>query len=93
MAQLHMLKDRVELLQMITELENRIELLNNDIIVDRELMRELIDNQKLRSEVHRDIERVWMFDSSFSLTPDEDIKERTELIEKVFYKIANAWID
>jgi hypothetical protein len=54
---------------------------------------ELEEYRKLKSEVHKDIEKVWMYDSSFSLTPNEDIKERSELIEKVFYKIANEWID
>jgi sialic acid synthase SpsE len=58
-----------------------------------ELETELKEYSKLKSEVHSDIEKVWMFDSSFSLTPNEDIKERSELIEKVFYKIANEWID
>ena len=58
-----------------------------------ELETELEEYRKLKSSVHKDIEKVWMYDSSFSLTPNEDIKERSELIEKVFYKIANQWID
>ena len=58
-----------------------------------EQLQELEEYRKLKSETHRDIEKVWMYDSSFSLTPNEDIKERSELIEKVFYKIANQWID
>ena len=79
--------------EIFEELQTELKELNEQIVVDKELMQELIDNKILRSEVHKDIEKVWMFDSSFSLTPDEDIKERTELIEKVFYKIANEWID
>jgi hypothetical protein len=64
-------------------------------LVDKitELETQLEEYRKLKSEVHKDIEKVWMYDSSFSLTPNEDIKERNEIIEKVFYKIANQWID
>ena len=70
--------------------EHKIQILSNII---EELETELEEYRKLKSSVHKDIEKVWMFDSSFSLTPNEDIKERSELIEKVFYKIANEWID
>ena len=70
--------------------EHKIQILSNII---EELETELEEYRKLKSSVHKDIEKVWMFDSSFSLTPNEDIKERSELIEKVFYKIANQWID
>ena len=76
----------------IEELENRIKDLNEQIIVDRELMRELIDLQTLKTEVHSDIERVWMYDADGDLDNDDRLK-RDYLIEKVFYTIANEWID
>jgi predicted nucleic acid-binding Zn-ribbon protein len=49
---------------------------------------------KLKSEVHSDIEKVWMFDAT--LTKDLSAyhkRKRNEAIERVFYKIANQWID
>ena len=76
----------------IEELENRIKDLNEQIVVDRELMRELIDLQTLKTEVHSDIERVWMYDADGDLDNDDRLK-RDYLIEKVFYTIANEWID
>ena len=56
---------------------------------------------KLKSECHKDIERVWSIDTYPSLNSDggdEKLlkqlkKERKEIIESVFYKIANKWID
>lgn len=47
---------------------------------------------KLRSEVHKDIEKVWMYDGSFPLN-QISMEERAKLIERVFYKVANEWID
>jgi hypothetical protein len=84
MAELHMLKDRVDLLNYIKELEN-------DIKVDKELMDELLQTRILQSEVHSDIEKVWMYDSSFPLN-EVSMEERAKLIERVFYKVANQWI-
>lgn len=78
----------------IEELENRIKDLNEQIIVDRELMRELIDLQILKTEVNSDIEKVWMYDAT--LTKDLSSyqkRKRSEAIERVFYKVANEWID
>lgn len=78
----------------IEELENRIKDLNEQIVVDRELMRELIDLQTLKTEVHYDIEKVWMYDAT--LTKDLSSyqkRKRSETIERVFYKVANEWID
>ena len=76
MAELHMLKDRVDLLNYIKELEEQLK-----------------DYKKLQSEVHKDIERVWSIDSyDYSHNP-YDIKERKEIIERVFYKVANEWLD
>jgi chromosome segregation ATPase len=53
---------------------------------------ELKDYKNLQSEVHKDIEKVWMYDSSHPLNDVGEI-ERTKLIERVFYKIANEWLD
>jgi hypothetical protein len=47
---------------------------------------------KLKSEIHKDIEKVWMYDTSQPLSESSEI-ERLKLIERVFYKIANEWID
>jgi len=75
MAELHMLKDRVDLLDYIKELEEQLK-----------------DYKNLQSEVHKDIEKVWMYDSSFPLN-EVSMEERAKLIERVFYKIANEWLD
>ena len=53
---------------------------------------ELQDYRKLKSETHRDIEKVWMYDGSFPLN-QISMEERAKLIERVFYKVANQWID
>jgi hypothetical protein len=47
---------------------------------------------KLRSEVFDDIRKVWMYDTSQPLSESSEI-ERLKLIERVFYKVANEWID
>jgi len=57
-----------------------------------ELETQLQEYRKLQSEVHTDIEKVWMYDSSFPLNK-VSMEERAKLIERVFYKIANEWID
>ena len=86
MAKLHVFKDKVELLETITELEK-------DIKVDKELMDELLQTRILQSEVHSDIEKVWMYDATLTkdLSPYQK-RKRSEAIERVFYKIANQWI-
>jgi len=63
-------------------------------LVDKitELETQLQEYRKLQSEVHTDIEKVWMYDSSFPLN-EVSMEERAKLIERVFYKIANEWID
>ena len=54
---------------------------------------------KLKSECHKDIEKVWMYDTSIDYSEknrslaEKDSKERSKIIERVFYKIANEWID
>jgi len=57
-----------------------------------ELENELKEYRKLQSEVHKDIEKVWMYDNSKPLNEIGET-ERTKLIESVFYKIGNQWID
>jgi hypothetical protein len=57
-----------------------------------EQLQELEQYNKLRSEVFDDIRKVWMYDSSFPLN-EVSMEERAKLIERVFYKIANEWID
>lgn len=58
------------------------------------IMRELLDFEMLKTEVHDDIEKVWMYDATLTkdLSPYQR-RKRSEAIERVFYKIANAWID
>jgi len=53
---------------------------------------ELEQYNKLRSEVFDDIRKVWMYDTSQPLSQSSEI-ERLKLIERVFYKVANEWID
>ena len=90
MEKLHSAKDKVQLLETIEELENRIKDMQEHIIVDRELMRQLIDIETLKCEVHSDIEKVWMYDTSKPLNEVSET-ERIKLIERVFYKVANQW--
>jgi hypothetical protein len=56
-------------------------------------LEQLEDYKKLQSEVHKDIERVWSIDSYTHFISTDDVKERSEIIERVFYKIANEWLD
>ena len=65
-----------------------------------ECIDELISYRKLKSETHRDIEKVWMYDTSMQYGVEKyrtlleaDSKERSKIIERVFYKIANQFID
>jgi hypothetical protein len=65
-----------------------------------ECIDELISYRKLKSAVHKDIEKVWMYDTSmqygvekYRTLAEADSKERSKIIERVFYKIANKWID
>ena len=64
-----------------------------------ECIDELISYRKLRSEVHKDIEKVWMYDTSIDyseknrILAEKDSKERSKIIERVFYKIAKQFID
>jgi hypothetical protein len=74
-----------ELWDTITELES---LLDNY----RRFPKLVEDIEKLKSEVHSDIEKVWMYDGSFPLN-QISMEERAKLIERVFYKVANQWID
>jgi hypothetical protein len=63
------------------------------------LQSELTDYRNLKSECHKDIEKVWMYDTSIDYSEknrslaEKDSKERSKIIERVFYKIANEWID
>ncbi len=57
-----------------------------------EQLQELEQYNKLRSEVYDDIQKVWMYDTSQPLSQSSEI-ERLKLIERVFYKVANEWID
>jgi hypothetical protein len=54
---------------------------------------ELEQYNKLRSEVFDDIRKVWMYDSSLEPLTDKQKLDSMALIYKVFYKIANQWID
>ena len=57
-----------------------------------ELETELEEYRKLKSAVHKDIEKVWMYDSPYGLDDNQTI-DRDACIEAVFYKVANQWID
>ena len=64
-----------------------------------QLEEELKEYRKLQSECHKDIERVWSIDTTLSPSDDQQNKvselkkERSEIIEEIFYKIGNEWID
>jgi len=103
------IKERQE--HKIEILSNKIEELEKDIQQwisfnkDKEhqiyvLENELKEYRKLQSEVHKDIEKVWMYDTSiqygvekYRSLAEKDSKERSKIIERVFYKIANKWIE
>jgi len=57
-----------------------------------ELETQLEEYRKLQSEVKLGIERVWSIDSYDYSTNPYDVKERSEIIEEIFYKIGNEWI-
>jgi hypothetical protein len=77
--------------------EHKIEILSNKI---DELEIQLSRYQKLQSEVHLGIERVWSIDTyPYTNIGNGDKKllkklekERSEIIEEIFYKIGNEWI-
>ena len=97
MSKLHKFKDTIELWDTITKLESDIQQwisFNKDKEHQIYLLeQELKEYRKLQSEVHLGIERVWSIDSYDYSTNPYDVKERSEIIERVFYKIANKWID
>lgn len=73
----------------------KVELYTDNILLKREISKlktQLESYRKLQSECHRDIERVWMYDSSYGLDDNQTI-DRDSCIERVFYKIGNQWID
>jgi hypothetical protein len=83
--------------------EHKIEMMDKEIQVwidiskDKDYKISLLENQlkeyyKLQGEVHLGIERVWSIDSYDYSNNPYDVKERSEIIEEVFYKIANEWI-
>jgi hypothetical protein len=56
--------------------------------------KELTQYEILKMELHKDIERVWSIDCGPDSLQSEKLKqERNEIIERVFYKIANEFID
>jgi hypothetical protein len=84
-----MAKERAELYVENVLLKRKVKTIKEN---EKVLKTQLEDYKKLQSEVHRDIEKVWMYDSSHPLNDVGEI-ERTKLIERVFYKIANEWLD
>ena len=89
--------------------EHKIEMMDKEIQVwidiskDKDykislLERQLQEYQKLQSEVHLGIERVWSIDNTFQYgrmfpTKQKELeKQRSEIIEEIFYKIGNEWI-
>ena len=82
--------------KMFEELEKQIKTLETQVQKGKELIsklqNELKEYRKLQSEVHKGIERVWSIDSYDYSTNPYDVKERSEIIEEIFYKIGNEWI-
>jgi hypothetical protein len=54
--------------------------------------KQLEDYKELQRKVHTDIEKVWGYDTAQPLN-EIQTKERIEIIERVFYTIANEWLD
>jgi hypothetical protein len=84
--------------------EHKIEMMDKEIQVwidiskDKDYKISLLENQlkeyyKLQGEVHLGIERVWSIDSYDYSNNPYDVKERSEIIEEIFYKIGKEWID
>ena len=83
------------LVKEIIDLKLQVKFLHEGLIPVGELndTLQLEEYRKLQSEVHSDIEKVWMYDAT--LTKDLSAyqkRKRSEAIERVFYKIANQWI-
>jgi hypothetical protein len=56
--------------------------------------KELTQYEILKMELHKDIERVWSIDCRPDSLQSEKLKqERNEIIERVFYIIANEFSD
>lgn len=88
-------KDLISQLEKQNEdLKFQISLLEDGLIPLKDLndTLELESFRKLQSEVHLGIERVWNIDSYDYSNNPYDIKERSEIIEEIFYKIGNEWI-
>jgi chromosome segregation ATPase len=77
----------------ITELEKQIKDLESQLDNYRRFPELVEDIEKLKSEVYDDIQKVWMYDSSLEPLTDKQKLDSMALIYKVFYKIANQWID
>jgi hypothetical protein len=95
MANEFLMRDIEVLKKKIQELEKREET-HKHIVPNLQAWRDrhadtIKEYDKLKSECHKDIEKVWMYDSSYGLDDNQTI-DRDGCIERVFYKIANEWI-
>jgi hypothetical protein len=84
-----MAKERAELYVENVLLKRKVKTIKEN---EKVLKTQLEDYKNLQSEVHKDIEKVWMYDSSYGLDDTQTI-DRDACIERVFYKIANEWLD
>jgi chromosome segregation ATPase len=88
--------DNILLKREIEELKRQIQkgmkFIQKDLSEIFSLNTELDEYRKLKSECHKDIEKVWMYDNSYGLDDKQTI-DRDSCIERVFYKIGNQWID
>jgi len=92
--ELSMVDKITELEKENTDLKLQVKFLHEGLLPVGELndTLQLEEYRKLQSEVHLGIERVWSIDSYDYSTNPYDVKERSEIIEEIFYKIGNEWI-
>ena len=101
MRDIEVLKNKIdELEKENTDLKLQVKFLHEGLLPVGELndTLQLESYRKLQSEVHLGIERVWSIDNTFQYgrmfpTKQKELeKERSEIIEEIFYKIGNEWI-
>ncbi len=99
--EMRVLEKELSMVDKITELEKEntnlkleVSFLQQGLIPIGELndTLQLEEYRKLQSEVWKGIERVWSIDSYDYSTNPYDVKERSKLIEEIFYKIGKKWI-
>ena len=58
-----------------------------------ELNYRITEYDMLKASVHNDIEKVWQLDHAVAIGEEIDTSVPMEIKDRVFYKIANGWIE